>query len=106
MHFIIKINKVVEFSIINNLNRAGYVHRDLKLENILLSEKNSYQTKILDFGFAEPINRKELVSKAGTPGYIAPEVFYNKPYTEKGDVFSLGVIFFSMLGGYSPFKGL
>jgi serine/threonine protein kinase len=70
-----------------------------------LADKNSYSTKILDFGFAEPINRKELVSKAGTPGYIAPEVFYNKPYTKKGDVFSMGVIFFSMLSGYSPFKG-
>jgi serine/threonine protein kinase len=47
-----------------------------------------------------------LTSKSGTPGYIAPEVFYNMPYTEKGDVFSLGVIYFSMVAGYSPFRGL
>ena len=45
------------------------------------------------------------MSKAGTPGYIAPEVFENKAYTEKGDVFSLGVIFYSLVSGRSPFKG-
>lgn len=53
----------------------GMVHRDIKLENILLAEKNSLETKILDFGFIEKINRDKLVSKAGTPGYIPPEVF-------------------------------
>ena len=62
-------------------------------------------TVILDFGFAEKINRERLISKAGTPGYIAPEVFDNNPYTDKGDVFSLGVIFYSMVSGKSPFKG-
>lgn len=45
------------------------------------------------------------MSKAGTPGYIAPEVFESQPYTEKGDVFSLGVIFYSLVSGRSPFKG-
>lgn len=46
------------------------------------------------------------MSKAGTPGYIAPEVFESQPYTEKGDVFSLGVIFYSLVSGRSPFKGI
>jgi serine/threonine protein kinase len=46
-----------------------------------------------------------LLSKAGTPGYIAPEVFENQPFTDKGDVFGLGIIYFSLIGGYSPFKG-
>jgi serine/threonine protein kinase len=81
------------------------VHRDLKLENILLENKLTLATKIVDFGFAEPINNNILTSKAGTPGYIAPEVFQNEPYGEKGDMFSLGIILFSMIGGYSPFKG-
>ena len=36
------------------------------------------------------------MSKAGTPGYIPPEIFRNKPYIEKGDIFSLGVIFYSV----------
>lgn len=81
------------------------MHRDLKLENILVGNLKTLQTKLVDFGFAEPINRFSLLSKAGTPGYIAPEVFQNKPYEESGDMFSLGIILFSMVGGYSPFKG-
>jgi serine/threonine protein kinase len=53
--------------------------------------------KLVDFGFAEPINDKELVSKAGTPGYIPPEIFKLHPYLAVGDVFSLGVIFYSVV---------
>lgn len=49
-----------------------------------------------DFGFAERINENELMSRAGTPGFIPPEVFKLQPYTGKGDVFSVGVIFYSV----------
>ena len=49
-----------------------------------------------DFGFAERINDKELVSKAGTPGFIPPEVFKLQPYSSKGDIFSLGVVFYTV----------
>jgi serine/threonine protein kinase len=52
--------------------------------------------KIIDFGFAEKINLDQLVSRAGTPGYIAPEIFDSKPYSDKGDVFSLGIILYSV----------
>lgn len=72
------------------------MHRDLKLENIMMKSKDNYIIKLVDFGFAEPINHKELVSKAGTPGYIPPEIFKLHPYTDKGDVFSVGVIFYSV----------
>lgn len=50
-----------------------------------------------DFGFSEKINYKALVSKAGTPGFIPPEIFKCHPYTAKGDIFSLGVIMFSVI---------
>ena len=71
----ILIYKMIEA--LNALHKAGFVHRDLKLENIMLANKthDDYQLKLVDFGFAEQINEKELKSKAGTPGYIAPEVF-------------------------------
>ncbi len=62
----------------------------------MLAEKNTLEVKLVDFGFAEIINEKELISKAGTPGYIPPEVFKMYPYLEKGDVFSIGVIFYSV----------
>ena len=71
----------------------------------MVTSKVTLETVILDFGFAERINNEKLMSKAGTPGYIAPEVFLGKPYTDKGDVFSLGVIYYSMVTGRSPFRG-
>jgi serine/threonine protein kinase len=90
---------------LNELHKIGFVHRDLKLENIMLESKNSLNTKLVDFGFAEPINEFELISKAGTPGYIPPEIFKLAPYTAKGDVFSVGIIFYSLITGTSAFKG-
>ncbi len=76
--------------------RNNFVHRDLKLENIMLDSKDGLEIKLVDFGFSEKINRDELISKAGTPGFIPPEIFKNQPYTEEGDIFSLGVIFYSV----------
>lgn len=83
-------------SIADEYRRHEFVHRDLKLENIMLESRENYVIKLVDFGFAEKINYKELVSKAGTPGYIPPEIFKNHPYTSKGDIFSMGVIIFSV----------
>ncbi|CAD8128023.1 unnamed protein product [Paramecium sonneborni] len=80
-----------------------YVHRDIKLENILMDKD---QIKIIDFGFAELINREVLTSGQGTVGYMAPEIFNNQPFTEQGDVFSLGVVYYLLLTGKPPFKGL
>jgi serine/threonine protein kinase len=80
------------------------VHRDIKLENVMIQCKHPLRVKLIDFGFAERIDRKRLNSGQGTAGYIAPEIFKIQPYTEKSDVFSLGVMFFSLITGYSPFK--
>jgi len=57
--------------------RNNFVHRDLKLENIMLDSKDGLEIKLVDFGFSEKINRDELISKAGTPGFIPPEIFKN-----------------------------
>ncbi len=81
------------------------MHRDLKLENIMLIGKDDYSCKVIDFGFAEKINKEKLVSKAGTPGFLPPEIFKMHPYTDKGDIFSLGIILYCLLTGTSPFKG-
>jgi serine/threonine protein kinase len=69
----------------------------LKLENIMLEARDSLAIKLVDFGFCEKINLTALVSKAGTPGFIPPEIFHNQPFSEFGDVFSLGVIFYSVI---------
>lgn len=64
------------------VHSIGYVHRDLKLENIMFEDKETLKCKLIDFGFAEKINREKLMSKAGTPGFLPPELFKMQPYEE------------------------
>ncbi|CAK86608.1 unnamed protein product (macronuclear) [Paramecium tetraurelia] len=88
------------------LNFHNIIHRDLKLENLVLLEPNKVETvKIIDFGLAIPLSTPQR-QICGTPGYIAPEMFIDKyPYTAKVDMFSLGVIFYRLLSRKSLFSG-
>ncbi|CAK4491746.1 unnamed protein product [Aphanomyces euteiches] len=80
------------------IHAAGFAHRDLSLENILVDSSNN--CKICDFGLAVDINSRPS-DRVGKPYYIAPEVFDNvAPYDPaKADVWSLGIIFFLLLTG-------
>ena len=86
------------------------MHRDLKPENLMLSSlENIHKIKIIDFGLAQFYDRNEyLFKRCGTPGFIAPEILsidkHSSKYDEKCDIFSLGIIFYILLNGHSPFQ--
>eukprot|EP01134_Creolimax_fragrantissima_P001809 CFRG1809T1 len=88
------------------IHAKGVVHRDLKPENILLtSQDDDADVKVCDFGFAKQtfLGKQTMNQKKGTPGYIAPEILSNQLYDAKADIWSLGCIFYVLLGGYQPF---
>ena len=81
------------------------VHRDLKLENILLDENRN--SKLTDFGFTrECMTRTVLETMCGTTIYMAPELIEKRAYDGfKIDVWALGIILYTMLTGVMPFDG-
>ncbi|CDW78707.1 protein kinase domain containing protein [Stylonychia lemnae] len=87
------------------LHSQNICHRDLKLENILVDDRNN--VKLIDFGFSicTPPDQK-LKIFCGTPSYMAPEIVLKKDYCGfSTDVWSLGIILFVILSGNYPFKG-
>jgi len=97
-------------------SQVGVVHRDLKLENILLEEcsrksstngesYNPMIVKVIDFGLATTFTEDQvLTSPVGSMHYIAPEVLECE-YGYKCDIWSCGVIAYILLCGYAPFDG-
>lgn len=90
-------------------HKKHVVHRDIKLDNILVSDRN-YDTKIklADFGCGHPFipGEKCLKTLCGSPQYAAPELYtHENGYDEKCDLWSIGVVVFVLLGGYAPFDG-
>jgi len=89
---------------ISYLHANGIVHRDIKLDNILLDGKGN--VKIGDFGVSKKITQNELLfEQCGTPAYIAPEIVRELGY--KGypvDIWSAGICLFAILYGNVPFK--
>ena len=84
------------------IHKKNFIHRDLKPENILIN--NQCQIKICDFGWCVELNVGARSTFCGTYEYMAPEIIREKPYDHSIDVWSLGILLYELLHGYSPFK--
>lgn len=94
-------NQLVD--VISYIHQNNVVHRDLKLENILLDDK--LNIKVVDFGFSCYKHVDKLKSYKGTQTYMAPEIKEGLVYDgKKTDVFAAGVILFVLVLGIFPFK--
>ena len=83
------------------LHNNGIIHRDLKPANILMKGDSC---KISDFGFAKSLQDENTVMKSivGTPLYMSPQILKKSKYTTKSDLWSIGLIYYEMLHGRTP----
>lgn len=91
-------------SAVDYMHRSGVVHRDIKLENILLD--NTGCTKLIDLGLGNFFGHGNTLSTfCGSPDYCAPELWQAKSYNgPEVDIWSLGVVLFIMTTGFAPFN--
>lgn len=100
--------KKIFYQIVSGINYChikNISHRDIKLENILWNEKEE-KAKIIDFGFGVK-SQKNVYQKffCGTPSYMPPEIVLKKKYiAQYADIWSLGVLLYTMLCGAFPFR--
>eukprot|EP00094_Tigriopus_californicus_P010876 TCALIF_10491-PA protein Name:"Similar to MYLK Myosin light chain kinase, smooth muscle (Bos taurus)" AED:0.13 eAED:0.13 QI:248/0.75/0.8/1/0.75/0.6/5/0/307 len=89
------------------LSSQNVVHLDIKPENIVCIHPDSFQIKIIDFGFARRLANpdEEVRATEGTPDFVSPEVIEYEPVTLTTDMWSVGVLCYVLLSGLSPFQG-
>ena len=89
------------------VHEAGYLHRDIKAENVLLaSDGRRVVAKLIDFGIARPIApdpERRYEGMVGTPRSMAPEQISQDEVDERTDIWALGVLFYEILTGEMPF---
>jgi serine/threonine-protein kinase len=93
---------------LDTMHKHGVVHRDLKPENIMVDDED--RIKLIDFGIAmkedaRRITFVDMTATLGTPDYISPEQVKGQRGDQRSDIYSLGVMFYEMLTGETPFSG-
>jgi serine/threonine protein kinase len=95
------------------LHKNNLIHRDIKPENILLfnnddendNNKNNFLVKLCDFGWCVKLDEGESRKTfCGTTEYMSPELIDRKGYSKEIDVWSLGILLYEMIHGFSPFR--
>ena len=90
---------------LESAHSAGVVHRDLKPQNIMLDAKD--RVYVMDFGIAHSLETPGMTQTGalmGTPEYMSPEQAKGMKVDARSDLFALGIIFYEMLTGISPYK--
>src|ERR1700716_220494 len=90
---------------LESAHAAGVVHRDLKPQNIMLDGND--RVYVMDFGIAHSLETPGMTQTGalmGTPEYMSPEQAKGEKVDARSDLFALGIIFYEMLTGISPFK--
>ena len=100
-------------SVLTIAHESGVIHRDIKPDNIFLHQSRDAEVvKVLDFGIAKLVHdttstydlKGQINSKVvGTPLYIAPERLMNQQHDGRSDIYSLGVMIYQMLTGFTPY---
>jgi serine/threonine-protein kinase len=86
------------------LHAAGYIHRDMSPRNLLLSNREKKELKVIDFGLTVPAlpQFQQPGIRTGNPNYMAPEIVRRKPTDQKVDIFALGVSAYEICTGELP----